>query len=495
MVKLQSEQEHCCGSYSMSLLIVISLSFAWACGSDLPEDKHNDITIVDLNGRPATDTQPPNSNNGVDASVSTDTGIDTQTPDGRDTGTRPGDAGSDTTTPDTGMDAEPDGPTACEGTGFARDGSSWAIPYPANLFANNFHTVMDLDGDGKADFVQFDGEESANDMAIGVTRWNVYRNTGSGFASQPTSWTIPYPADYFANNFHTVMDLDGDGKADFVQFDGEESANDMAIGVTRWNVYRNTGSGFASQPTSWAIPYPADYFANNFHTVMDLDGDGKADFVQFDGEESANDMAIGVTRWNVYRNTGSGFASQPTQWSIPYPADYLANNFHTVMDLDGDGKADFVQFDGEESADDAAIGVTRWNVYRNTGSGFASQPTSWTIPYPADYLANNFHTVADFDRDGKLDFVQFDGEETSTDPAIGMTQWRIYRNTGSGFVSTGAAWTLPYPADDFANALHLVLDLDRDGMPDFVQYDGEPPVEDTSIGSTEWRVYAGTCSR
>ena len=115
------------------------------------------------------------------------------------------------------------------------------------------------------------------------------------------------------------MDIDGDGKPDFVQFDGEEGAEDPAIGVSRWHVYKNTGAGFATTPTSWSIPYPADYLANSSHSVLDIDSDGKVDFVQVDSEENASGTEIGSAAWHVYRNTGNGFEATHVRWQIPYP--------------------------------------------------------------------------------------------------------------------------------------------------------------------------------
>ena len=71
-------------------------------------------------------------------------------------------------------------------------------------------------------------------------RWLLYKNTGSGFATTSTSWTLPagapgtYGFDEIANSFWTTMDLDGDGKPDLVVNEGASESN------RQWLLYKNT---------------------------------------------------------------------------------------------------------------------------------------------------------------------------------------------------------------------------------------------------------------
>ena len=106
-------------------------------------------------------------------------------------------------------------------------------------------------------------------------------------------------------------------------------------------------------------------------TTTDLDGDGKADLVQTEPPDGSGVWGgDAVAYGKIYKNIGSGFASAPTQWSVPMLG--LAQGFQTTtaiawitMDLDGDGKADLVQTeptDGSGVWGGDAAGY--WKVFR-----------------------------------------------------------------------------------------------------------------------------------
>ncbi|MEQ1505917.1 MAG: VCBS repeat-containing protein, partial [Myxococcota bacterium] len=425
---------------------------------------------------PADDATDGEADADTDSDADADTDADTDTD---------GDADLDSSGPGTAA--------GCVEPGFADVGAAWPIPYPADLLNSGFHAVLDLDGDDLVDFVQFDREQTSVDPAIGDTEWRLYPGDGASFAAAGAPWSIPYPATLLSSGFHTVQDLDGDGIVDLVQFDREPGSADPAIGRDQWLRFANTGGGFDPAGAGWPIPYRAVFPTTGYHALIDLDGDGLVDFVQFDRERPPDDAAIGDTEWRLFANTGAGFDPNPVSWPIPYPADLLNSGFHAVLDLDGDGLPDFVQFDREQTSLDAAIGATEWRVYRNTGAGFEASALSWPIPYPATLLSTGYHTVLDLDGDGLVDFVQFDREETSTDPAIADTEWRYFANTGAGFDPNPVSWPIPYPANLLDSGYHAVVDLDGDGYVDFVQFDREATSVDPAIAVTEWRLYPSRC--
>ncbi len=245
----------------------------------------------------------------------------------------------------------------------------------------------DLDGDGKTD--------------LAVANYNntvsVFRNTGnSGTISFATSinfttGTNPYSV--------IIGDLDGDGKLD------------LAVANTNSNtvsVFRNTGSSgvisFASKVDFTTGINP------RFVSIGDFDGDGKTD--------------LAVTNYNsntvsLFRNTGS---SGTISFAAKVDINTAVNPLNIATgDLDGDGKPDLAV---------AHEGSNILSVFRNMGS-------SGTISFPAkvDLATWAFPisvSTGDFDRDGKLDLANGNG-----DPKRVI----VFRNTGSsGTISFAAPW-------------------------------------------------------
>src|SRR6185295_4682170 len=115
---------------------------------------------------------------------------------------------------------------ACASFGAATD---WSLPdlrfYKPFQEANPANwTTFDIDGDGKIDLVRTADPNKTSQAfgTAGAAFWEVYKNTGSGFASAPTSWPVPdvlfYKPFQEANPANwTTFDIDGDGKLDLVR--------------------------------------------------------------------------------------------------------------------------------------------------------------------------------------------------------------------------------------------------------------------------------------
>jgi hypothetical protein len=339
----------------------------------------------------------------------------------------------------------------------------WTLPTAAGGFDqladNNSngrnHALVDLDGDHRLDLVVTRSSYDTSD-GVGRTQWRVYANTGSGFAAAPTAWTIPPMAGGIPQladsdsqgRVYTTTDLDGDGRPDLVisaagyGFPGE-------VGATHWNVYANTGTGFSTTATSWALPQSMAGFRsladsdNNgrIYTTTDLDADGRPDLVisaagyGFPGE-------IGATHWNVYANTGTGFASAATSWTLPQSmagfrqlADSdSSGRDYALTDLDGDRRPELVLTQTSYSSADQ-VGRTHWKTYANTGTGFASAATDWPLPQGAGSFAllgdadsqNRAYATLDLDGDHRGDIVMTSTSYSYSD-GVGKTHWAAYRN-------------------------------------------------------------------
>ena len=435
-------------------------------------------------------------------------------------------------------------------------------------------TLADMDGDGKLDLLV---TRRCNDTNVGTSTWISYRNTGAAFAANATTFQLPpgYAGSAAAPPFGDVGgslactsganapgfafgDVDGDGKPDLLV---TQKCNDPAVGSTTWLAYKNTGVGFAAAPTTLALPPGYTGTSPAFakvagaiactsganvptFTLADMDGDGKPDLLV---TRHCNDASVGTSSWWVYKGTGSGFAASAAAWSLPSGysggsqgppfanvtgALACANGANvpelTLVDMDGDFRPDLVV---TQRCNDANVGVTTWLVYKNTGSGFATNASSFQLPpgytgQPNSPLASPFanltgalacangannpeFTVVDMNADGRPDLLV---TRRCNDVAVGTTTWNVHENTGSAFAPTATTLLLPLgymgqpnssmtaPFSDRTGALacasganvpeFTLVDLSGDMRPDIVL---TMRCNDAATGATRWRMHASTC--
>ncbi len=242
--------------------------------------------------------------------------------------------------------------------------------------------IADIDGDGKPDMV-----------VAGSTSISIYLNTStsgsitSGSFASPVDFAIPSAG---GSNYFSIIgigDIDGDGKPDLVvagargySFDGSGVQSDSI------SVFRNTSTGGS---VSFGSPVSFAQGPNDFPTaitVMDIDGDGKADVITTNNDGNVV----------VFRNTAA--IGSITIYSLNLPVDLSTAGGAlaglAVGDLDGDGKPDI-------AADDNNNNVV-W-VLRNTsilGSiGFATPVSFPTGIEPYGIV------IGDIDGDGKPDLA------------------------------------------------------------------------------------------
>jgi hypothetical protein len=469
-------------------------------------------------------------------------------------------------------DANHAGPPAAR---FASSATRWSVPssgLPGGFFAaddasafdsdQRFWLTIDLDGDGKPDLVQT-ADVAGTDAHVwtdgGGAYWKVYKNTGAGLAGAPTRWAVPSSGTsggfFDAGNASTfdathrywlTMDLTGDGKPDLIQT-ADVAGTDTHVwtdgGGAYWKVYKNTGSGFESAASRWSVPasgasggffdsanaYTFDG-TTRYWVTIDLTGDGKPDLVQT-ADIASEDVHVwtdgGGAYWKVYKNTGSGFDGATTRWSVPasgeasgfFSAGWSNTVYWSTIDLDGDGRLDLVQ-----TADPAAGarvwtdgGGAYWKLYKNGGGGFAATATRWSVP--SSGLADGFFAdtnagpsrrwrTYDADGDGKPDLVQTADTSGSSEHVWtdgGGDYWKVHAHGGDGFASA-ARWSVPpsgasggfFDGDNAftldADARYwLTLDVDGDGRPDLVQTAdtaGATAVHAWSdAGGDYWKVY------
>ena len=369
--------------------------------------------------------------------------------------------------------------------------------------------MFDLDGDGLPDLVVTEtctGSLAGDDPDVGKTKWLLYKNTGSGFASTPSAFALPteYAKGYFydtsgstycdsyngyARPAYQLMDMDGDGRLDLLvtgTCTGSLAGDDPAVGKTKWRVYRNTGSGFATTPSDYALPtdYANGYFygtsgstycdsyngyARPAYQVRDMTADGLPDLVVMEtctGSLAGDDPAVGKTKWRVYAGGASGFASAPSDFALPteYAKGYFydtsgstycdsyngyARPAYQLRDMDADGRPDLVVTEtctGSLAGDDPAAGKAYWLVHAGGANGFSTSPVEWCLP--GDYAKGYFYdtsgstycdsyngyarpayTTLDMDGNASPEMTVMEtctGSLAGDDPDVGKTKWLVY---------------------------------------------------------------------
>jgi hypothetical protein len=208
-------------------------------------------------------------------------------------------------------------------------------------------------------------------------------------------------------------------------------------------------NNFAQDPTSWLVPeagwtegfHSANNAASYYHwSTFDIDGDGKLELVHT--ADPASQQVLGGSanpHWRVYDDDGGGFAKIYSEWSVP-TAEW-ADGFHSVtnssssyswftMDIDGDGAPELVQTSDYNTG--YVFGGTtnpHWRVYDNTGSGFVSGFVEWAVPL-AEWT-NGFYTLTGLSSGANWSTFDIDG-----DGAPELVQTSDY-TTGAVFDANG----------------------------------------------------------
>lgn len=251
---------------------------------------------------------------------------------------------------------------------------------------------VDLDGDGRPDLVKnLNGDKA------------VWLNTPTGFVQQPSNsaWQLPLPlgADGAPDQGARFLDINGDGKVDFVNAGWD---------ATNRHVWFNTGTGWSrtdptsqTTPAAWDVP---DKVSNSSGSsaggiFVDIDGDGRPDLVESNSDKNG-----------VYHNTPNGWSAFDSSWALPVTINdgTGADNGVRFVDLNGDGLPDLLV--GRAKADLDAQGNFQWITYGawlNTGSGWQDA----TLQYgPKEPLVRDSYPVwgvelTDVNGDGLTDFV------------------------------------------------------------------------------------------
>lgn len=279
----------------------------------------------------------------------------------------------------------------------------------------NQHFFADVNGDGKADWIQV--------SAVSNNAWVGLSNGDGSF----TTWTWQSANVGSASNYqHFFADVNGDGKADWIQVTRTFASNDASVGLS---------NGDGSFTWTWhSGTIKSATMAQHF--FADVNGDGKADWIQVD--QSLNNAAVGLSN-------GDGSFTTWTWQSVIMGS--MDNYQHFFADVNGDGKADWIR---------VARTTSEGSVALSNGDG-SFTPWTWQSTN-IGAMANFQPFFADVNGDGKADWIQV--ARSTNDGWVGLSN-------GDGSFAT---WTWHTPnVTSMTAAQHFFDDINGDGKVDWIQ--------------------------
>lgn len=255
----------------------------------------------------------------------------------------------------------------------------------------------DVNGDGRADYVTFQGDNR-------TPRIVAYLSTKDGFSKNNVITSAPFDRGYddYPRGF---ADINADGRWDYITFRGQKKRPYIVA-------YLSTGKGFnpKSYKSESLLEPSADGITKAF---ADINADMRADFMDSYGNgEYINTYLSDLIDFNnhfIYLNKNM------LSNGINKGYDDMPRGFY---DLDGDKRADYVVFRGNEDKPNAYI-------HSSMGSYFEKTPViTRRLERGLEGMPNGF---ADVNGDGKWDYIAFRGNYNMPRPVV-------YFNIGNDFI-------------------------------------------------------------
>jgi hypothetical protein len=242
--------------------------------------------------------------------------------------------------------------------------------------------IGDVDLDGDMDIVLADWG-AGNNMTNEGGRTRLWLNDGKGRFTDATATQMPAALVRFSWDLE-LADVDNDADLDVLV---------SCKRCTGGYLFRNDGKGaFTESP---GLPQ----YTNNYeYELMDLDGDNFLDIVTINDGEIVREGGSN-RREHVFRNDGKGrFRDATAQWWLPAENIGEDDNMVAFLDYDSDGDADFII--GSLSGPDRLMINNGKGILTVAADVFSGAETPGTLGI----------ALGDLDGDGRLDVVQAQGE-------------------------------------------------------------------------------------
>ena len=243
--------------------------------------------------------------------------------------------------------------------------------------------IGDVDADGDLDIVLADWGPG-NNMSNEGGRTRLWLNDGKATFTDATNTQMPTPLVRFSWELE-LADVDNDYDLDVLV-----SCKRCPGGY----LFRNDGAGKFTD-----VPGGLPQYTNNYeYELMDLDGDGFLDILTINDGEILKEQSSN-RREHVFRNDGKGrFRDATAQWWPPAENIGEDDNMVAFLDFESDGDADFVIA--------SLSGPDRLLI--NDGKGHLTVATD--VFGGAETPGTLGLALGDLDGDGRMDVVQAQGE-------------------------------------------------------------------------------------
>jgi hypothetical protein len=284
----------------------------------------------------------------------------------------------------------------------------------------------DNDSDGRADFVETTrNDDGSKEVYVSLAGGDGWSYVGTSYHHASVDGPIAY----------LPMDIDGDGRTDWVQV-GQNGDGSRQLSSAR----ATTGGGRLQAAGNYNTP---DRDGDAVYRVGNVNGDGTDDFVEI---STAGDGSKDVYVTLAFQ---SGFSSAggPVHVDSSDPVDAWL-----VMDSDGDRDQDLV------AVASAAGKRVLEPLHGDQGTLVARAPTITSAS--AAGVSDAPYAVGDVNADGAADFI----EVAEVD---GTRQVFVTLGSAEGFIQSPARFPLDF--DDEVTTWYA-LDLNLDGRCDLVAY-------------------------
>lgn len=243
-------------------------------------------------------------------------------------------------------------------------------PYHASI------STADLNGDGKLDLAI--GDKNGVSILLGVGD-----ASASFVAANPQRPNLPSTMGWGVSK--TILrDINGDGRPDIVMMRNDPGGFLDALGVSHVTVLLNLGGGKFGPPDDYSA---ADCITcANSLALAPFDGDNIADIVFYDFNDPSDKLYF------MKGKADGTFQSAQVLMDAPHAVLY-----GEAVDLDGDGKMDYLMSDGAQMS---------W--LKGNGNG-TFQPAKTILPPPSPNYASSspasHPVVGDFNHDGLPDIA------------------------------------------------------------------------------------------